>query len=166
MSSFNHAVRAALLALVLTAPLAACTGLTPVYGDRGFSSQRLEVAYGEPRNRVEQIIYQDLALRLGKSSAAGQVPRVIVAASQRASDLTAESVGAPNNQNQMTVTAKITVTDASGLVVFSGTRSQTADYTTDAQPLATQQAADDAARRAALLLADTIRLEALAALSQ
>ena len=51
-------------------------------------------------------------------------------------------------------------------VLFTGTRSQTADYTSDAQALANEQAADSAAKQAALLLADTLRLEIYAALSK
>lgn len=164
MSSSSRTLRAMLVAFALTAPLAACTGLTPVYGERGFGAERIAVTYAEPNNRLEQIIYQDLALRLGKGG--DDAATVRVSTSQSSQDLTNNTVTAPNVQKQMTVTASITVSDASGEVVFSGTRSQTADYTVDAQALSNQQAEASAARQAALLLSDTIRLEIIAALSK
>jgi hypothetical protein len=51
-------------------------------------------------------------------------------------------------------------------VLFSGSRSQTADLTHSAQSLANRQATESAERQAALLLADTLRLEVLGALSK
>jgi LPS-assembly lipoprotein len=164
MSSSSRTLGAILMAVALTAPLAACTGLMPVYGERGLGTETVAVAYAIPNNRLEQIIYQDLALRLGNS--AGVVPVVKISASRDDVALTNNLVTAPNRQRQMKVTAKVTVTDIDGEVMFSGTRVQTADYTTDEQALANQQAADDAARRAALLLAQTIRLEVIAALGR
>jgi len=164
MSSFSRSFGGALLALALLAPLAACTGLTPVYGERGLGAERIALSYAAPNNRLEQIIYQDLALRLGKGS--GDVPQVSVSVSEGGGRLTNGLVDTPNSPRQMVVTAKITLTDVDGTVLFSGTRSQTADYTTDAQSFASQEAALDASRRAARLLADTIRLELLAALAK
>jgi LPS-assembly lipoprotein len=164
MLSSSRTLGAILMALALTATLTGCTGLIPVHGQRGLGSERVEVSYEEPSNRLEQIIYQDLALRLGKSS--GDVPRVRVSASQHSVALTNSTVSAPSGQRQMVVTGRIRVTDAAGEVLFSGTRSQTADYTSDAQTLANQQAEVSAARQAALLLADTIRLEIIAALGR
>ena len=166
MSSFSRAFRiAALVAgLALPLPLAACSGLTPVYGPSGVGQERVAVSYGKPTNRTERIIYEDLALKLGKAAVAA--PKVTVSASARSRALTSGTLSVPSTPMQMTVTANITVTDASGKKVFSGTRSQTADYTTDPQAFASQQAASDAADRAAKLLADTIRLEVLGALAQ
>ena len=163
MSLLSRSFGAALLAVVLVVPLAACTGLRPVYSDAGLGAQRIDVAYAAPGNRLEQIIYQDLALRLGKAE--GQVPLVRISASQRSTSLTEGTVKSATTQRQITVTAKLTVTSADGRVLFSGARSQTADYTTDAQSLANQQAAESAARQAATLLAETLRLQIIAALS-
>lgn len=164
MWSFKRTVHAIAWSVVLAAPvaLAGCTGLTPIYGANGLGSERVEIRYGAPNSRTEQIIYQDLALRLGKAD--GDVPLVTIATSQRATSLTNDTVNAPSSQRQMIVTASISVTSADGRSLFSGSRSATADFTTAAQPLASQQATDDAAARAAHLLADTIRLEILAAL--
>jgi LPS-assembly lipoprotein len=137
MSSFSRSFGGALLALALLAPLAACTGFTPVYGERGLGAERIALSYAAPNNRLEQIIYQDLALRLGKGS--GDVPQVSVSVSEGGGRLTNGLVDTPNSP---------------------------ADYTTDAQSFASQEAALDASRRAARLLADTIRLELLAALAK
>lgn len=164
MSSSSRTLGAILLVLTLTAPLAGCTGLIPVYGAGGLGAERVEISYAEPTNRLEQVIYQDLALRLGKSS--GDVPKVRVSASQHSVALTNSTVTAPNNQRQVIVTGNVRVTDAAGEVLFSGSRSQSADYTTDPQALSNQQAEAAAARQAALLLADTIRLEIIAALGR
>ena len=165
MSSFSRVIGGALLALALVAPLAACTGLTPVYSDAGLGTKRVKVTYAEPANRLEQIIYQDLALRLG-NQAGKSAPEVSITVTERHADLTNNTVTAATTQKQVTVTAKLSVTNAKGKVIFSGSRSQTADYTTDAQALANQQAAYTAARQAALLLSDTLRLEIIAALSK
>lgn len=164
MLSSSRTLGAILVALTLTAGLTGCTGLMPVYSERGLGTERVEISYAEPTNRLEQIIYQDLALRLGKSS--GDVPTVRISASQHSVALTNGTVSAPSSQRQMVVTGRVRVTDAAGEVLFSGTRSQTADYTSGPQTLANQQAEISAARRAALLLADTIRLEIIAALGR
>ncbi len=164
MSSLSRALGAGLLAMALVGPLAACTGLRPVYSDAGIGAQRVDVAYAAPRNRLEQIIYQDLALRLGKAE--GKVPVVRVSASSRSAALTSDVVASPLDQRQVTVTATLTVTAPDGRVLFSGVRSQTADLTHGAQVLANEQATDAAERQAALLLADTLRLQIMAALAK
>jgi hypothetical protein len=165
MSLLSRAVSAAMLALVLVAPLAACTGIRPVYSDAGLGSQQVRVSYAAPANRLEQIVYQDLALRLGKSSSKSAA-EVQVAVSERHVNLTNNTVTSATTQKQVTVTAKLTVTNAKGKVLFSGARSQTADYTTGAQALANEQAGDIAAKQAALLLSDTLRLQIIAALAK
>ena len=164
MSSFSRAAASALLAVVLLAPLAACTGIRPVYSDAGLGAKRVHVVYAAPNNRLEQIIYNDLALKLGKGG--GNAPTVSVTASSGTAGLSNTTVSTPVNARQVTVTARLTVTAPDGTVLFSGTRSQTADLTNSAQSLANQQATESAQRQAALLLADTLRLEILGALSK
>lgn len=164
MSSFSRVVGTALFAMALVVPLAACTGLRPVYSDAGIGAQRAEVAYAAPGNRLEQIIYQDLALRLGKSQ--GSVPTVKIAAWSSRSALNSDLVTSPLDQRQVTVWATVTVTAPDGTVLLSATRSQSADVTHGAQVLANQQANDSGERQAALLLADTLRLEIIAALAK
>lgn len=164
MLSPSRLAGAALFGLALALPLAGCTGLTPVYGEHGAGAERLALRYGAPGNRLEQVIYQDLALRLGR--AGGAVPVVSIAASSGSGALTSDLVTAPNRPRQVTVRARITVTAPDGTTLYSGTRTQTADYTADAQALANAQAADAAAEAAAHLLADTIRLELIAVLAR
>ncbi len=75
MWSSKRGVRRALpgpLALLL-APLAlgGCRPHhVPVYGDNGIGVEQHELRYAKPANRLEQIIYQELALRLGKADPA------------------------------------------------------------------------------------------------
>lgn len=166
MSSSSRALRIVALGAALLAPLAlaGCSGLTPVYGTGGLARERVDVRFAEPGNRLDQIIYQELSLRLGQSS--GDVPTVRVAAGSGSRSLTNDTVGAPTTPQQMTVSAQLTVTDVDGTVLLSRTRSANADYTNGSQGLANQQAADDAAERAARQLADTLRLEIIAALAR
>jgi hypothetical protein len=164
MSSFSRAVGSVLVVFALVVPLAACTGIRPVYSDAGLGAQRVDVAYAAPANRLEQIIYQDLSLRLGKAD--GNVPLVRISARAGASNLTSNTIASPTTPKKMTVSATLTVTAPDGTVLFSGVRSQTADFTTDAQTLSNQQASDAAERQAALLLADTLRLQILATLAK
>jgi hypothetical protein len=164
MLSLSRAVGSALLTVALLAPLAACTGIRPVYSDAGLGATRVDVAYAAPNNRLEQIIYQDLALRLGKAD--GNVPTVSISASGRSAGLTSSTVSSPVTARQVTVTATLKVTAPDGTVLFSGVRSQTADLTHSVQALANQQATATAERQAALLLADTLRLQIIAALAK
>jgi LPS-assembly lipoprotein len=164
MSSFSRAAASALLAVAMLAPLAACTGIRPVYSDAGLGAKRVHVVYAAPNNRLEQIIYNDLALKLG--SGGDNAPTVSVTAWSGTADLTNNTVSTPANAKQVTVSASLTVTAPDGAVLFSGSRSQTADLTHSAQSLANRQATESAERQAALLLADTLRLEVLGALSK
>ena len=93
------------------------------------------------------------------------MPLVRISASSSSRALTSDIVASPLNQRQVTVSATLTVTAPDGTVLFSGTRSQTADLTHGAQVLANEQATARAERQAAELLADTLRLEIIAALS-
>lgn len=165
MWSSSALLRASLVAVALALPatLAACTGFTPLYGERGLGNERVAVHYAAPKTRLDQIVYEDLALRLGKSAGG---PLVTIVTTQAPRPLTSQTKVVANQPYQVVVTAVITVTDADGTVLFSGTRSQSADYTQGPQVLANQQAAQNAAENAAHLLADTIRLAILGALSK
>jgi hypothetical protein len=155
------------VALALLPALGACSGLTPVYGTNQFTTGRIELAMSPPNNRVEQIIYQDLALHFTRKGGPG-VPKLTVSAGAGAAQLTDTQnvVNTAQRPDVMTVTASITLVDADGKVLFSGSRSQSADYNSGPQVLANNQAANDAQTRAAHLLADTIRLSVLGALSK
>jgi len=155
------------IALALLPALGACSGLTPVYGTNEFTTGRIELAMSPPSNRIEQIIYQDLALHFTRKSGPG-VPKLTVTAGAGAVQLTDTQnvVATAQRPDQMTVTASITLVDQKGEVLFSGSRSQSADYNSGSQVLANNQATVDAQTRAAHLLADTIRLSVLGALGK
>ena len=157
----------AVLALAMLPALAGCSGLTPVYGTGQFTTDRIELAMAPPGNRVEQIIYQDLALHFMRTSGP-VVPKLSVSADAAGRQLTDSQnvVDTAQRPHQITVTASITLTDATGKVVFSGKRSESADYNSGPQVLANNQAAADAQVRAAHLLADSIRLSVLGALAK
>lgn len=162
----SRLIRNALVALVFLAPAAAlsgCTGFTPVYGENGLGAERVELSYAAPNSRLEQVIYQALALRLGKSSDP-DAPRVSISASNAARALTSDIVTVPNRQLEMVVTAAVTLTDKTGKVLFSGIRKASASYTSGAQLLANQAAETDATERAGKTVAETIRLTLLGAL--
>ena len=153
-----------LLAGALALALAACSGLSPVYQQPRLASGDLRLAYGVPDNRIERLIYQDLALRLPRGGAGD--PKLTIDTGSSGSSLTNDLVTSAQSQKRMTVSAAITLTDADGNVLFSGSRSATADYTTDSQILSNRAAADDAVERAAHLLAESIRLTVLGALAK
>lgn len=166
MWSSSRLARNALLALVFLAPgalLSGCAGLTPLYGESGIEAERIDLAYAAPETRLEQIIYQTLALRLGDTRAP-EAPLVTVSASQASRALTSGSVVTPSEQREMVVNAEVKVTDSNGRIVFSARRSASALYSAGPQSLANQSAEIEAAERAAKALAETIRLTLLAAL--
>lgn len=153
----------AALALLLPLALAGCSGFRPVYGEGGSARAGLEFAYAKPGNRLEQIIVQDLMLKLG-SSRRPDVPEVKIAASAGSRVLTHTSVDKPATHYEAAVTASYTVT-REGEVLLSGTRRASASYFTVGQVLADESAAKDARERAAREVAETIRLSILAELS-
>jgi hypothetical protein len=166
-ASFRTLSRRAVLAggaILLAASLAGCSSFTPVYGDAGVASAARSFAYAAPHNRPEQIIYQQLMLKLGRTTDP-QSPIVAVAVTTRNRDLTKSDVQRPSDQWEADLSADITVTDTDGKVVYTATRSASALYTTDGQGLADAEAANDAADRAARELAETIRLTLLGALA-
>jgi hypothetical protein len=160
-------VRTAALALGMLVPLTltACTGFRPVYGDPAVV-QQVELFYGSPANHYEQIVYEDLALRLGKATPGAEAPKLYVALRLSSKYLTSNTVGAYDKPRRMTVTARITLIGADGKSLFRGFRSESADFTTSQQVLGTDQAAADAAERASHALADGIRLTVLGLLAK
>lgn len=158
--------RAALLGLTLVAPLllAGCSGFRPVYGVNGIANDRLELAYGKPATRLDQIVYQEFVLRFGRTARA-DAPLLIVSTSAGARGLTTTSVTKPATQQAVTVTATATVTTVEGRQVFSGSRSATAQYYTVGQTLADSEAANEAQERAAKEAAEGLRLAILGALA-
>lgn len=153
------------LALVSATTLAACSGFTPVYGERGIGVEKHAFRYDKPASRLDQIIYQELVLKLGRTSDS-TVPMVRVTTTSSVRGLTKTNVANPAAQNEAVVTAKIELVDADGNVAFTATRSASALYTADrAQALAETEAEKEAKERAARELAETVRLTLLGALA-
>lgn len=153
------------LSLLGATALAGCTGLTPVYDERGIGTERHPLNYAKPNSRAEQIIYQELALRFGKAADASS-PSVRITTWNAGRKLTRSSVVRPSEQREMVVTAQIELIGTDGSVILSTSRSAAALYTTDSQGLAASEAEREAVERAARELAETVRLTLLGALAQ
>jgi LPS-assembly lipoprotein len=155
-----------LLALVLlaAATLSGCSGFRPVYGDAGTGAERLALNYARPPGRLEQIIIQDLVVRLG-STTDPSAPTFSVGATSSSRQLTHTNVVKPAVQWEVTVSANYTISVGDS-VVTGGSRQASANYTTNGQVLADEAALKDATERAGHAVAETIRLSILGALSQ
>lgn len=166
-ASAHALVRSLLLAAVLASAstLAACSSLTPVYGERGIGIERHAFRYDKPGSRLDQIIYQELVLKLGRSSDP-TVPLVRVTTTSSVRGLTRTDVANPAAQREAVVTATIELLDADGNIAFTATRSAAASFTADRfQALAETEAEKEAKERAARELAETVRLTLLGALA-
>jgi LPS-assembly lipoprotein len=166
-ASLRTLVRSMLLAAALTATtaLAACSGLTPVYGERGIGVERHAFRYDKPASRLDQIIYQELVLKLGRATDPS-VPLVRITTTSSVRGLTKTNVANPAAQKEAVVTARIELIDADGTIAYTATRSAAASFTTDRyQALAETEAEKEARERAARELAETVRLTLLGALA-
>jgi len=159
-------VIAAGLVLGLATALGACS-FTPVYSGASASLAMPNLAYAKPASRLEQIVYQDLALHFGRSEAA-TAPLAMVTVSSSSAAIGLSKTTNPNKPHRVTVTATLTMTsrDGSGAAPVAITRQATAEYTTSGQVLADTAAKDDAAERAARGAAESLRLALLAAQSR
>lgn len=166
MSSFSAAARKGLIVLALSGvvALSGCSSFRPVYGENGIASERMELSYGKPASRLDQVIYQEFVLRFGRTQNP-DAPRLVVSTSSSGKALTRTSIVKPATQYEMTVTANATVTTADGRQVFSGTRNATAAYVSVGQVLADTEAANEAGERAAREAAEGLRLAILGALA-
>ena len=164
--SSSSLLRNGLIALMLLLPaaLAGCSGLHPVYGGGGVVEDRLALAYSKPQSRLEQIIIQDLILRLGSSSDP-DAPLVTITAVEGSRGLTRTGTTKPSQQKELTVSATFSIV-ADGKIVAEGSRRAIASYATSGQVLADEAASKDAAERASHEVAETIRLSILAALAK
>ena len=162
----SRLLRNAALGLALVAPLllGGCSGFRPVYGDGGLIAQRLEFNYAKPGSRTDQIIIQELALRLGSGSNP-DAPEIRISSAAGARGLTRTNVTKPGSHLEMSVRTSYSVVTADGETLVSGTREASAAYVTSGQVIADEAAAKDATERAAREVAETIRLSILAQLA-
>jgi LPS-assembly lipoprotein len=153
------------LALAGAATLSACSSFTPVYGENGIGVERHAFRYDKPASRLDQIIYQELVLKLGRT-ADPSVPLVRVTTTSSVRDLTKTKISNPAAQKEAVVNATIELVDANGNVAFTASRSASALFNADrAQALAETEAEKEAKERAARELAETVRLTLLGALA-
>lgn len=164
----NRGLRPIALGAILLASgalLGACS-FQPVYSGTLASQPSLDLAFAKPGSRLEQIIYQDLALRLGSSqSASAPLARVSVSSSSGGNSVRSAS-SAATDFGQTSVTATLVITQPGEttekpLVIR---RTGTAQYTTSGQVLADTTALAEANERAAKAAAESLRLGVLAAL--
>ena len=171
MSSFDR-FRATLLGAALLGGAALLSGcsFSPVYGGNGSFGRGaladqplLNFAYAKPNSRLEQVIYQELALRLGESTAQ-TAPLVQVSVGSIAGDVLLAVTPDPRKPVEVTIIASMTITarDGSGKAEVSITRRATASYTRVDQILADNAAASEAQERAAKAAAESLRLAVLA----
>jgi LPS-assembly lipoprotein len=156
----------------------ACAGLTavlllagcnaaPLYGSGpGLAPSAPLIAYAEPVSRLDQVIYNELRLRLPPSQAPG-APRLAVTAATTGFDEALSRTANPNTLRAITVTATATLTPAApGANPVRITRAATANYTTNDSALSSQEAVIEASERAARAAAEQLRLALLAELAR
>ena len=146
--------------------LGACS-FSPVYSGTLASQPMLNLAFAKPTSRLEQVVYQELALRFG-SSDAPTAPLATVSVSSSAGGIGMSLTANPNKLYRTVVTATLTIArrDGTDAEPIAFTRQATAEYTTSGQVLADTAAANEAAERAAKAAAESLRLAMLASLSR
>ena len=162
--SLSRALRNGLMSLGLLAlgGLSACT-LTPVYGDHGVTADALKLNFAAPHSRLEQVVYQELALRFGTSDAP-DAPQVSVSVASSSRVVAQSTTVDPAVPSIATATGTITITRG-GKVILTATRQASQTFTNGGQVLANNAAQADAAERAARGLAESLRLTIIAALA-
>lgn len=146
--------------------LGACS-FSPVYSGALADQPMLNLAYAKLNSRLEQVIYQELSLRFGSSSAE-TAPLAKVTASRSVTTEARSVTANPGKPRAVTVTATLTITKRDGTqsAPVTITRSATAEYTQSDQIMANNAAVSDAEERAAKAAAESLRLGVLAALSR
>lgn len=170
----NGHPRRSLARAIACAGLLACSAMmlgacsfSPVYSGTLASQPMLDLAFAKPTTRLEQVVYQELALRFG-SSDAPTAPLATVSVSSSAGGIGMSATSNPNTLYRTIVTATLTIArrDGTGAEPMTFTRQATAEYTTSGQVLADTAAANEAAERAAKAAAESLRLAMLASLSR
>lgn len=161
-----RAIAGACLLISVAMMLGACS-FSPVYSGTLASQPMLNLAFAKPTTRLEQVVYQELALRFGSSDApTAPLATVSVAAVGGGTGLSATAN--PNKLSRTVVTATLTIArrDGTSAAPMTFTRQASAEYTTSGQVLADTAAANEAVERAAKAVAESLRLAMLAALSR
>jgi hypothetical protein len=169
MSLFNVVRRSALLAGMLASVglLAGCSSFAPVYSNDSAVQTSMSLSYAKPNSRLEQVVYQELSLRLGQSTNP-TAPLASVVLVPAFSETMLSRTDNPSKSMEVTVTATLTITprDGSAAPARTFTRRATAQYTRNDQVLADRNAQEEAAERAARAAAESLRLAILAGASR
>ncbi len=155
-----------LLAIIFIAlSLSACS-FTPIYSNTS-ANAKLNISYDKPTSRLEQIVYQELKLRLGAGDNIDS-NFLVVKISQSTRNVGRSSDGLPTNIMEVKLTGNIFLYQTSDKqnIIFKATRVATASYRTSPQSLNNQQALASASEQAALELAQIIRLTLLGELNK
>ncbi len=143
--------------------LSACS-FSPLYEEKSLITNSISLNYAKPNTRLEQIVYNELKLRLGNNNENEEnIFSITISPSTR-------SVGRSSNQSpanirELILTGNYSVTNADNEKIISGSRSVRVSYAQSGQIIADKQAYNEASERAALELAQIIRLALLAELS-
>lgn len=147
-----------LVFLIAAAAVSACS-FTPVYGTRQ-EDMSLAFDIGEPKNRTDQIIYQELVFRLATTQAPNSPSLTVVSSTAFSSPYLTNGIpGVTNSESKVTATATVRY---GGDILFTATRTATAQYQAGPQVLAAEEAKINAEARAAKSVAESLRLAILA----
>lgn len=163
MWSSKRAARKAMLSLALLAPVlavAGCTGLKPVYSDVAVAQQQYAFNFAKPTSRLDQVAYEELALRF--PNAAPDAPLLTVSVSTGGRQLTRSATANPLTNYEATAYGTVTITDAAGKRLFTASRNATTSYQTNGQVFADTEAYMAASIQAARDVAESLRLAILA----
>lgn len=167
MSWFKKQTGALLAAMLASGTILSGCSFSPVYSGALASQPSLSLAYAKPNSRLEQIVYQELSLRLGRTDSA-TAPLVAAILTPVVSDLVMSKTANPNKPMEVAISATLTITPRDGSTgpVQTYTRRATAQYTRNDQVLAARSAQEEALERAAKAVAESLRLAVLAGLSR
>jgi LPS-assembly lipoprotein len=138
------------LVLATAFALSGCT-ITPVHSDRAITGvSEVQLAYAAPSSRLQQIVYQALAARLGTANPE-TAPILTASVSTSSSRVGLSTRTEPATDHQVIATISYHV-EIQGKLLSSGRRTATSGYRTTGQILAddtARQNADEEAVRAA-----------------
>ncbi len=161
-------LKLSLATIFIALTLAACS-FTPAYQSNNKMGQTIKLEYPKPASRLEQIIFQNLQLTLGKADDAQseQLDKFKLSLSQSTRTIGRSSNGLPSSVNEIILSADFSIIDGeNGQTIYQAQRLARASYTTNGQIIADKKAQEEASERAALELAQIIRLTLIGALGK
>lgn len=149
---------AALLGATAMIALSGCS-FSPVYGPGQRAGDQHPFNYAAPTDRLQQIVYSELAFRLGKATTEA-APLISVSVSASGRRLARSATDNPNIAYEIVAEGTLTATQ-NGEQLFTDHRTARASYAQNGQVLADRQAETEAKERAAKMLAESFRLAIL-----